>query len=168
MNIRVILILLAISVLLAYTPRWRKVGLCTSAVLVLLLVWFTVKQPVVENQNTRAPTSSASSAAQVSRLAPTVNLRLDGSGAPWRLSGTIINQSDMPIRSITLQVDRLDCPAAISAEIDCTSVWRGRHTLRMRIAANATVKINESFYSHEPTPRLTGMARDHIGVIDLQ
>lgn len=167
MNIRVLLVLLAMTLLLACTPRWRKAGLIASGVLAALLIWFTVKQPMSQ-QETAVPASSASSPAQVARVPPMVTLRLEGNGAPWRIAGSIVNSSDAPIRSLTLQVERLDCPATDSQEMDCTAVWRGQHTLRMRIAANASTKIDESFYSHEPVPRLKGMARDRISVIDLQ
>lgn len=166
MNIRVLLVLLAISLMLACIPRWRKPGAIASVLFAALLIWFTVKQSAPQPQP--APTNSVSSAAQVSRTPPIVTLRLEGNGAPWRISGSITNSSDTPIRSITLQVERLDCPVEDSQEMDCAQVWRGQHTLRMLIAAHATVKIDESFYSHEPVPRLKGAARDDISVINLR
>lgn len=168
MNIRILLTLLALSLLLAFTRRWRSVGLAASGVLVVLLIWFIVQQPVTNKELATVTGNRSSSVVQTSRIAPEVVLQLDGNGAPWRLLGTIINPSDALIRSITLTVQRLDCPSADSMDTDCDVVWQGQHTLRVNIAAAKSTKVDDSFYSHEPVPRLKGVPRDRITVTGVQ
>lgn len=169
MNIRILLVVLAFSLLLAVTRRWRIVGLVFSAMLVVLLVWFTVQQPVTSMEPDAITDSSSSSvAARIPRIAPVVTLQLEGNGAPWRLLGSVVNPGDVSIRSITLKVERLDCPSVESIDADCDVAWQGQHTLRMNIAATKSVRIDDSFYSHEPVPRLEGVARDRIIVVGVQ
>ncbi len=167
MNIRILLILFVGSLLLAATGRWRVVGSTLSVILAALLIWFIANQPAA-NQDSDSPALGPSTVTQMPRIAPVVTLLLDGNGAPWRLSGTIANPRDTPISSITLNVERLDCPLADSAEDDCNVVWRGQHTLRISIAAAKSTRVDDSFYSHETVPRLKGVARDHITVMDAQ
>jgi hypothetical protein len=168
-NIRILLFLLLVSLLLAFTRRWRIVGLILSAALVAILVWFTANQSVTNQDSGTSPVVSTSNAAkQVPPAAPTVTLQLSGNGAPWRLVGTIANPGDVPIRSITLNVERLDCPSSDSTQADCDVVWHGQHTLRMQIAATNSARIDESFYSHQTVPRLAGVARDRITAIGVQ
>ncbi len=169
MNIRILLILLAISLLLAFTRRWRIPGMVSSAVLVVLLVWFTVNQPATTRASGFSATPVASSSVSRALLPlPLANLQLEGNGAPWRLSGSVANPGEAPIRSVTLRVERLDCPSADAAESDCILVWRGQHTLRTRVDAKHSTKIDDNFYSHDAVPRLKGVARDYITVISVQ
>jgi hypothetical protein len=138
-------------------------------VLAVLLVWFTVQQPGTSKESgVITETSSSSSVAQTSRIAPVVTLQLEGNGAPWRVRGSVVNPGDAVIRSITLRLERLDCPLAESIDTDCDVVWQGQHTLRMNIAAATSVRVDDSFYSHEPVSRLKGVARDRITVTGVQ
>jgi hypothetical protein len=167
MNIRILLILLAVSLILAFTRRWRIVGLVCSVVLAVLLVWFTVQQPgTSEESGVFTGSSSSSSAAQTSRIAPVVTLQLEGNGAPWRVRGSVVNPGDVVIRSITLQVERLDCPLAESIDTDCDVVWQAQHAAHEYCCHG--IRIDDSFYSHEPVPRLKGVARDRITVVGVQ
>lgn len=169
MNIRVLFILLVISLLLAFTKRWRMAGLALSAVLASLLLWFTVQQTLTVQSPGAAVGVAAPSAASNAELPkPIVSLRLDGNGAPWHLVGSIQNIAGVAIRSVSLNLERFDCPTVDTDVVDCRLLWQGQHDLRIGAPPASSVKIDESFYSHDPVPHLRGVARDRITVIGVQ
>lgn len=169
MNIRILFILLVISLLLTLSKRLRTAGLALSAVLGSLLLWFTVQQTLTVQTPEAAVDGVASSAASVTALPiPTINLRLDGSGAPWRLIGNIQNTANVALHSVSLNLERFDCPTSDTDLADCMLLWQGQHDLRIGMPALGTAKIEESFYSHGAVPRLSGVARDRITVIGVQ
>lgn len=169
MNIRVLFILLVISVLLTFSKRLRTAGLALSAVIGSLLLWFTVQQTLTVQTPEAAVASVASSTSVITELpVPTINLRLDGNGAPWRLVGNIQNTASVARRSVSLNLERFDCPTSDTGLADCVLLWQGQHDLRISMPAASTVKVDESFYSHGAVPRLTGVARDRITIIRVQ
>jgi hypothetical protein len=169
MNVRVLFILLLVSLVLAFTPRFRRVGFTAGALLLVLLVWVNVHEarqpdevdPVVSEHSSG---SSTSIAAVSSANIPTI--QLEGRGAPWHLLGSVRNVSSGPIKWLRLSIERYDCPTPDPAISDCSLIWQGEHIVRATIAAGAVSKIDESFYSHVAVPATKGVIRDHIVIAD--
>ncbi|MGC3981256.1 MAG: hypothetical protein QM808_08365 [Steroidobacteraceae bacterium] len=162
MNARVLFILLVIGLLLAVTRRYRKLGIGLSSAMALLLLWLNIH--VAPSATTSIHSTSSSSNTSVKEL-PTAQLQdvqLTGNGAPWRLTGSVQNTSNFALRALTLNIERLDCPAADAKSTDCTLLWRGSRVTRVEVAPMGNGKIDESFYSHDAVPRLSGVARDGI------
>jgi hypothetical protein len=180
MNARLLFILLIFSVLLAFTAKFRRVGIVLSVVLLLLLIGFNITSTTAVNDgkpSTQPSTMTAAkiqspSRATVSLPIATVQLtdmQLNGSGAPWQLSGRVSNADhESVIKSFTLRVTRLDCPTTLVASADCSLNWQGEHTVHMQLAPNATQSIDEAIWSHDAVPRLKGVARFDIVVTDVQ
>src|SRR5882757_7524287 len=177
MNARLLFILLIASVLLAFTAKFRRVGVVLSIVLLLLLIWFNIAPPTGVS-GVKSPSASSSSSLS-SKSTPAINLsadtvklidmQLSGSGAPWQLSGRAHNaNTDLVIRALTLRVTRLDCPTVAAAAEECIRNWQGEHTVRLHLAPAATQKIDEAIWSHEAVPRLKGIARVDIVVVNVQ
>jgi hypothetical protein len=163
MNARVLFLLLAVAILLAFTRRFRKVGLIMSCVLLLMLFWFSARMVNESGSASNTASSSASSAAAIARPAAQLSaLKLTGNGAPWQLTGTVQNISASTIHSLTINIQRFDCPNATAPPSDCVLLWQGSHVPRVTLASGASTRLDERFYSHEEIPRLRGVARDQV------
>jgi hypothetical protein len=177
MNARLLFILLIASVLLAFTAKFRRVGVVLSVVLLLLLSWFNIAPPTGV-RGAKSPSASSSNSLS-SKSSPVINLsadtvklidmQLSGSGAPWQLTGRAHNANiELVIRAFTLRFTRLDCPTITAVAEDCTRNWQGEHTVRLQLAPAATQKVDEAIWSHEAVPRLKGVARVDIVVLNVQ
>jgi hypothetical protein len=170
MNVRVLFILLLISVVLAFTPRFRRIGLIAGTLLLALLLWVNIREAQLPDEPdpvraTHADTSSVSSA--VSSRANIIAVQLVGRGAPWHLTGSVQNVGTTPINWLRLSIERYDCPTVDAPVSDCSLQWQGEHILRATIAAGMTSKFDESFYSHVALPATKGMTRDHIVIVGI-
>ena len=167
MNARFLFILLIISVLMAFSQRHRKVGLSLSVVLTILLLWFAARPPTSKPS---PPATSSASSAKSAIVEPTARLsdmHLDGDGAPWHLTGSVQNTSAVTLQSLSVHIERWDCPTSEAAQENCEVLWQGTRILRVNLAAGASVKLKEDFYSHDPVTRLLGVARDRFTVVDV-
>jgi hypothetical protein len=163
MNARVLFLLLAVAILLACTRRFRKVGLIMASVLLLLLLWFSARVVNESGSVNNATSSSSSSAAAIARPAAQLSaLKLAGNGAPWQLTGSVQNISAATIHSLTISIQRFDCPNATAPLSDCVLLWQGSHVPRITLTSGASARLDERFYSHEEIPRLRGVARDQV------
>lgn len=168
MNARILIILLVVSVLLAFTQRYRKAGLGSSAVLVLLLLWFSIRQPTDElpvDMGTASPPIVPAVAKPVAQL---LDMQLDGNGAPWHLSGKVQNSSKVDVRSVNVNIERFDCPAPDALQADCQLLWQGARVLHVNIPVEGSARVDESFYSRTPVSRANGVVRDRITIVAVQ
>lgn len=167
MNIRVLFILLVLSILLAFIPRYRRPSLIISVVLLLLLAWVGSRMPTTKEIDVAESTSNVSSIS-ARPAAQFQSITLEGNGAPWRLAGTVQNISTVMMRSLSVNIERFDCPSAETPLSNCTLQWQGVHVLRSDVQPTAIVKVDDSFYSHDPVPRITGIARDRFTITDVE
>ena len=136
--------------------------------LLVLLLWVNIREaqqadepvPVIANHADVSPTSiPATPSANI------IAVKLDGRGAPWHLTGSVKNISTTPIKWLRLTIERYDCPTSDAPIADCSLQWQGEHIVRATIAADATAKFDESFYSHVAVPATKGVIRDHIMIV---
>ena len=165
MNVRVLFILLLISMVLAFTPRFRRTGLIAGTLLLTLLLWVNIREAQLPDEPEPRLTTHADSSSISSTASPSANIvvvQLEGRGAPWHLTGSLQNVGTVPIRWLRLAIERYDCPSADAAVSDCSLQWQGEHIVRITVVAGATGKFDESFYSHVAVPATNGVIRDHI------
>lgn len=165
MNVRVLLLLLLVSVVLAFTSRFRRIGLISSALVVALILWVTIRELQAPDELDSPPTEKQTASSSAVTIQPRVDIvavQLEGRGAPWQLTGSVHNVGEVPVKWFRLHIERYDCDTATTAITDCTLIWQGEHTARMPIAAGATAKLDESFYSHGAVPQQKGVLRDQI------
>lgn len=168
MNARLLFVLLLVGVLLAFKPRYRRAGLGLCAVVVALLLWVSIREAQTPEQNSPQPTGSPTAADVGKPRAQLGPMQLEGRGAPWRLHGSVQNISDAPIRSVSLNIARYDCPTTAASQSDCVSMWQGVHVLQVSIKPRGTSNIDESFYSHVAVPLQSGVIRDQISITDVE
>lgn len=177
MNARLLFILLIITVLLAFTAKFRRLGVVLSGVLLLLLIWFNVAPPAAVKDERAAngrtlTVASLPSPVIINLPASTLQLldiQLTGDGAPWQLKARVRNtNSDAAIKSFTLQITRFDCPTISAASVDCSLNWHGDHTVRVLMPAAATQMIDETIWSHDTPPRVQGVSRTEVVVTNVQ
>lgn len=165
MNVRVLLILLLVSVVLAFMPRFRRIGLALSALWVGLILWATIREMQLPDEAALLPVETQATSPVVPTLQARVDIvavQLEGRGAPWRLTGKVQNVGEVPVKWFRLHIERYDCATANTELADCTLIWQGEHTARTPIAVGATAKLDESFYSHGSVPMQKGEHRDQI------
>ncbi|MGD9841737.1 MAG: hypothetical protein AB7F79_01535 [Steroidobacteraceae bacterium] len=170
MNARVLLILLMITVLLALTKRYRRIGVPLSVVLMGLILWQTVNSVSGSSQAVTDSLSTSSVSSIVTLPASAVQLShmiLSGNGAPWRLSGEVTNTATIDIGAVKILITRRTCDTAETELTKCKVLWQGEHTQRIKLAAGASQSFEADDWSHTPVPRQVGVLRDQFEVIDV-
>jgi hypothetical protein len=168
MNVRVLIAFLLVSVVLAFLPRTRRIGLALTALCMALLVWVNIheaRQPDEPEPSIAKRSELPMPVATPSRI-NFISVQLSGRGAPWLLSGQLHNTGDVAIKWLRIHIERYDCPTVEAAVSECNSMWQGDHTARLAIPAGASVKVEESFYSHVAVPLVKGVTRDRIAIVD--
>lgn len=171
MNARVLLILLFVALLLAVSRRYRRIGLWSSGVLLLLVVWQLINSVVNMEKPAVAVVAPAPSSASTSLALDTVQLQqmvLSGSGAPWLLTGEVTNTSTAQINAVKVQIIRRSCETVDLPDSRCEVLWQGEPTLRIRLLARDSQRVEEKIWSHSPVPRPKGVVRDSFLVTGLE
>jgi hypothetical protein len=144
-----LLVLVLIVALL--TQRSTQVRAAIIVVLLCVLgtgIYFRLQTPpTVAVQNDRnAPGGDVQTipldAIQVSRL------EMTGTGAPWKVTGTVTNQSSRELLSFTLAVTRLDCYAGALDASGCVTLWQGEQLVSLGVPANSTRNFAVSIWPH--------------------
>ena len=167
MNARALLLLLLLTVALALTPRYRRLGLILSAVLIVLMGW----QLLVPTSSTvqTLPVQSTANTAQVTVIPPQQvqlnSVTLSGNGAPWQLVGSLTNQASVGLREVKLQIVRRSCESEAQPFDECRLVWQGEHTLQVKTPSGARQAFDVNVWSHDSVPKPAGLVRDQIQVV---
>ena len=170
MNARALLFLLIITMLLALTRRYRRVGVSLGVVLVALIFWQTLSSvsgpaPAV----TDAPKNSSGLSAVVIPLdsLSLSHMELKGTGAPWHLSGEVTNSGSVAVNAVKLLLIRRSCSSATTDSGECKILWQGEHTLRVSLPAGASQSFEESVWSHTPVATPAGVIRDSFQIVEI-
>jgi hypothetical protein len=151
MNARVLLILLMVTVLLALTQRYRRIGMSLSAVLIGLIIWQVMNSVpgTATGSSVASSGTAASSAASVSVNAVRLSrMQLSGNGAPWRLTGELLNTADPNVSAVKIVIERHACASNETETSNCKLLWQGEHTLRIRLAPSVSQSVDENIWSH--------------------
>lgn len=170
MNARALLFLLIVTMLLALTRRYRRIGVSLGVVLVALILWQTlssVSGPVPAVIDVPASSGSASVVTIPLESLSLSHMELNGTGAPWHLSGELTNNGLLAVNAVKLLLIRRSCSSASTDSGECKILWQGEHTLRIKLPAGASQSFEESVWSHTPIATPSGVIRDSFKIVEI-
>ena len=168
-------ILAALCLLIALTvPRLRLGAVAGCVILSGLLAWGMIQRwraPDAESTTTAPVRGTPTSPVVASDPFPlaevqVADLRLTGGGAPFQLRGRIANRSAaQELRSVTLQITRLDCfPAALDPS-GCERSFENQQWIAMTVPPQQEREFAISFWAHGSAVRTRGTVRDSFEVV---
>lgn len=159
-----IVVLITLSV-----PRLRPAGIVGCVILGLMLAWGMVQ---------RLRGMDASSEERGKPVSPAINLQavpienvevaalqLSGGGAPYQLRGRVTNNSDLVLRSITVQVVRKDCYEGALDPSGCVTLWRDQHWTDISVPPHEAREFEEAIWARGTAPRPHGTVKDEFKVL---
>ena len=163
-------ILAAIVVLITLSvPRLRPAGIVGCVILGLMLVWGVVQ---------RLRGMDATSEERGRPVSPAINLQtvpiekisvadlmLSGGGAPFQLRGRVTNNSDLALRSVTVQIVRKDCYEGALDPSGCVTVWQDQHWTGVAVPPHEARDFEEAIWARGTAPRPRGTVRDEFKVL---
>jgi hypothetical protein len=162
-----IFILIALAV-----PRLRPLGVIGCVILGVMLLWGVIgrlrggneNEPVVQQRG--RPTSPARVMQPIALDQVVVeNLQLTGGGAPFELSGQVVNKSDALLRTVTVLVTRRDCYEGALDPSGCVVLWQDRHWLPLSVPPEQTREFSASVWMHGAAPRPRGTLKDSFEIV---
>lgn len=168
MNARTLLILLLVTLVLVFIPRYRRIGIALSVPLLLLVIWQSLSS-LADSSTVQLPQATHQAAPQITQV-PVEMLRLEqaeltGTGAPWRLTAVLVNASDMTVNAVELKIERFSCTTATTAFEQCALVWQGRQNLLIKLEPGQRNAIDIPMWSHNPVRLPKGVVRDRFEVL---
>lgn len=164
--------ILAALILLAtfLVPRFRPIGAVGCVILLGLLAWGVVQRWSAEPPDVRPQRGAPSSPAITQAVIPPEaieleGLKLTGSGAPFELRGTLVNRSDLRLRTVTLQLMRRDCYEGALDPTGCVPAWQHRQWLSITVPPHQSRPFALSVWSHHAVPRIRGEVKDEFAVV---
>lgn len=162
-----IFILIALAV-----PRLRPVGIIGCILLGAMLLWGVIErlrgghadEPDVQQRG--QPTSPGLVLQSVApELVVVDSLRLTGGGAPFEVRGTIKNESEARLRSVTLLVTRRDCFEGALDPSGCVVLWQDRHWMQIAVPPGEARDFSTSVWMRGAAPRARGTFEDAVEVV---
>ena len=100
--------------LMFVSEKFRRFGFGLIALIAIGIgiLWFSEQNSSRQRDAERARALSAIAASQLTFA----NLQLSDQGYGWRVTGTVINRSPHPLRTLTLRVFLQECPSATSQQ----------------------------------------------------
>lgn len=168
-------ILAALFIIVALTnPRLRPLGIVGCVVLGAMLGWGVVQRLRGEDPTQTSaphergrPTSPASAPRSIPlAMVAAEDLRLSGGGAPFELSGRIVNRtSDTTVKTVTIRVTRSDCYEGALDPSGCAQLWRDDHWIAVAVPAGQARDFVDSIWAHGNAPRARGTVKDTFELI---
>lgn len=163
-------ILAAIVVLITLSvPRLRPAGIVGCVILGLMLVWGVVQRlrgMDATSEERGRPVSPAINLQAVPIAAIQVEgLQLSGGGAPFQLRGRVTNNSDLALRSITVQIVRKDCYEGALDPSGCATLWQDQHWTDISVPPHEARDFEEAIWARGTSPRPRGTVKDEFAVL---
>src|SRR4051812_29524832 len=121
-----IVVLITLSV-----PRLRPAGVVGCVILGLMLAWGMVQRlrgmdAMTEERGKPVSPAINLQAVPTDRIQVS-GLQLSGGGAPFELRGRVTNESDLALRSVTVEIIRKDCYEGALDPSGCVLLWQDQH-----------------------------------------
>lgn len=165
-------ILAAVLLVIALAaPRLRAVSIVGLLVLAALLAWGVAQRVRVDAEPEIAERGRPSSPATALQAAPLdeigmETIRLSGGGAPFELTGRIVNRSrDLQLKSVTIRITRRDCYAGALDPTGCAVLWQDRHWMPLLVPPQQTRAFSSSIWMRGAAPRPRGEIQDSFELI---
>jgi hypothetical protein len=170
-------VIAALALVLAFAvPKFRRAGVIVGVVLLALLGW------AIERSNPWAPSPEATQEREASRSLPgprtdspplnavsAQQLQLNGSGAPWTLTGRLTNTSQRyRISAVTLKIERRDCYPAAPDPTGCVVQWQGADTVFVSLPPGEWREFSSPIWLHGSLPRTHGETRDGFEITAVE
>jgi hypothetical protein len=159
-----IVVLITLSV-----PRLRPVGIVGCVVLGLMLAWGMIQRlrgmdATLEERG--KPVSPAITLQAVPTDKVQVSgLQLSGGGAPFELRGRVANQSDLALRSVTVEIVRRDCFEGALDPSGCVLLWQDQHWTDVSIPPHEARDFAEAIWARGAATRPRGTVKDEFKVL---
>lgn len=163
-------ILAAIVVLITLSVRkLRPAGIVGCVILGLMLAWGMVQRlrGIDTGETERGkPVSPALDLQPIPiEQIQTESLQLTGGGAPFELRGKVSNQSDLPLKSITVQIVRRDCYEGALDPSGCVVLWQDRHWIDVAVPPHEAREFEEAIWARGTAQRPRGTVKDEFKLV---
>ncbi len=165
-----ILAALFLLVMLA-VPRLRPVAVIGCVILGGMLLWGVFERvrgtdPDNQPERGRPTTPAAMSQALPPEDLELVGLKLSGGGAPFRLTGEVMNRSsNLRLKSFMLDIRRRDCYEGALDPSGCVVLWGVRQWIELSVPPQQTREFAISIWARGDAPRAVGTLRDDFKVV---
>ncbi len=165
-----ILAAILLIVMLA-VPRLRPIAIVGLVILGAMLAWgvfgrLRTADPDQQPARGRPTTPAAALSAFPVDQIQLENLRLGGGGAPFRLTGTVGNQStNLLLKSMMLDITRRDCHEEALDPSGCTLLWQTRQWIDLAIPPEEARNIAISIWARGDATSAVGVVRDEFKIV---
>jgi hypothetical protein len=152
-------------------PRLRPIALVGCVILGGLLAWGVAQRlrgtdPAQLPERGRPTTPATVLQSLPIEQVKISGLQLTGGGAPFRLSGRVMNESEtLRLKSFMLDISRRDCHAGALDPSGCALLWRGRHWIELSVPPQEEREFAVSIWARGDAPRQLGTARDEFEIV---
>jgi hypothetical protein len=152
-------------------PRLRPVALVGCVILGGMLAWGMVQRlrgtdPADLPERGRPTSPAAMVQAVPIGVIELEDLQLTGGGAPFRLTGHIINDSKTQrVKSVMLEISRRDCYTGALDPSGCVVIWRDRRRIEVSVPPQEERDFAISIWARGEAPRVVGAVRDEFTLV---
>jgi hypothetical protein len=164
-----ILATLFLLVMLA-VPRLRPIAVVGCVILGGLLVWGVAQRlrgtdPAQLPERGRPTTPATILQTLPIEQVKVSNLQLTGGGAPFRLTGRVMNESaTLRLKSFMLDISRRDCHSDSLDPSGCALLWHVRQWIELSVPPQEERDFAVSIWARGDAPRQLGTLRDTFDV----
>jgi hypothetical protein len=165
-------ILAAIFLLLMLAvPKMRPVAAVGCVILGGLLLWAVIERvrgpdPGAVPERGRPTTPVTATRTFPLEELQLSNLKLEGGGAPFRLTGRATNRStELGLKSLMLDISRRDCHEDALDPSGCAVIWRGRHWVEVSVPPQQARDFATSIWARGDAARVVGTTRDDFQIV---
>ncbi len=165
-----ILAALLLIVMLA-VPKLRPVALVGLMILGAMLAWGMLERlrgvdPDQQVERGRPTTPATMLQAIPEEEIELHDLTLSGGGAPFRLTGSVSNQSSsVRLTSLMLDITRRDCHEGALDPSGCTVLWQTRQWVELSVPPQERRDFAVSIWARGEAPRAVGTTQDEFKII---
>lgn len=152
-------------------PKLRPVAVVGLVILGALLLWGVIERvrgtdPSAVTERGRPTTPASATLAFPLEELRLSDLKLEGGGAPFKLSGRATNQSaQWRLKSIMLDITRRDCYEGALDPSGCAVIWRGRQWIEVSVPPQQARDFATSIWARGDAARAAGTIRDDFEIV---
>lgn len=165
-----IILLVGLTLILGRKRIWTVLALVAVGLFIVAAVKRITSAP--DESISRAPIPRTSLATAIDALASNdaelTDLRITGSTAPWRFTGTITNLvKTHTLTSAIVEIRRMDCYEAALDPSGCVVLWKGNKRVDLDVPPSETRSFAEPVSPRGSVPRPQGELRDEFELVGL-
>ena len=152
-------------------PKMRPVAAVGCVILGGLLLWGVIERVRGIDPDTVPERGRPTTPATATQTFPLEelqlsDLKLEGGGAPFRLTGRAANQStELRLKSLMLDISRRDCYEGALDPSGCAVIWHGRHWVKVSVPPQQARDFAISIWARGDAARVVGTKRDEFQIV---